>query len=214
MKYCSLGSFCQSAEILIKLGVREFSTPFDWIYSNIDIVKHCLQDDFKTYLDKSEYFKVEPNQYVINPWGHKTYSALIDYKYETVPNGFFVHHDPLNNEKEYAHFGRCVQRFRDVLASDEKKVFLYMYKNRELENAEKDLMEGLLFTQFLDGYTSNYRLIFVYHSIGEPFHSIIKGHNLDFIKISASKSLGDNFENHSHNDYLNEVIKKLIDDIR
>ena len=89
-----------------------------------------------------------------------------------------------------------------------------MYKNREPENAEKALMEGLLFTQFLDGYTSNYRLIFVYHSIGEPFHSIVKGHNLDFIKLTASKSLGDNFEDHSHNDYLNEIIKKLIDDFR
>lgn len=215
MKYCSVGSFCQSAEILRSLGLREFSGPFDWMYINIDIIKHCLEDDFKSFLDKSNYQQIEkPMTHNDSICGHSLYSPLIDYKYETVPGAFFVHEDLTVNDEAYESYSRRIDRFRELIKSDEKLVLLYMYKNREPENSEKALIEALLFTPFLDKYVKNYRLILIYHSIGEQNHSLIKGHNLDFVNLSASFSEGNKFREDADDIYVNQIVKKLIDDIR
>ena len=53
---CSIGTRCISSQILQNLNIKKESYPFDWIISNLDIIKHCIQDDFKIFLDKQYYY--------------------------------------------------------------------------------------------------------------------------------------------------------------
>ena len=42
---CSLGR-CHSSQILKSNNLKKCSYPFDWIFSNSDIILHCLEDNF------------------------------------------------------------------------------------------------------------------------------------------------------------------------
>ena len=66
----SLGSLCTAARWIEEEGLRTGSDPFDWIYSSPAMVRHCLKDDSKAFLDRSKYRKAR--HYV----GHSVYSDL------------------------------------------------------------------------------------------------------------------------------------------
>ena len=50
---CSLGNLCHGSQILKRNNYKKCSYPFDWIFSNYDIIINCLEDDFNIFLDKS-----------------------------------------------------------------------------------------------------------------------------------------------------------------
>jgi hypothetical protein len=73
VKYvCSLGTLCQSSQILKNNNLKKCSYPFDWIFSNYDIIIRCIEDDFKIFLDKSYYISRPDNK-----CGHSYYCGLI-----------------------------------------------------------------------------------------------------------------------------------------
>ena len=47
---CSLGSLCQSASIIKENNLRLCSYPFDWVFSNNNIVLECIEEDFTPFL--------------------------------------------------------------------------------------------------------------------------------------------------------------------
>lgn len=214
MKICSIGSFCQSSKLLQRLGLKEESYPFDWILSNSEMVKHCIEDDFKCFLDKSQYTFIPTSAYTHKVCGHSYYSEVVDFTNENVPGGVFMHHDLAQDENDYAYFARCVDRFRDLIASDKQKVFIYFCRNYPKDNIQNALSEGLEFVKFLKKHVTNFNLIFVHHSVGELNHGIAEFDNLKFVALRASYSNGLEFIEDSHNVYLDEIIKKLIDEIR
>lgn len=214
MKVCSIGSFCQSSRLLQRLELKEESYPFDWILSNHKMVKHCIEDDFKCFLDKSQYTFIPTSAYTHKVCGHSYYSEVVDFTNEHVPGAVFMHHDLAQDEEDYAYFARCVDRFRELMVSDEKKVFIYFCRNYPSDKSEEALIEFLEFMEFLDKYFTNYKVIFIYHSVGELKHSVVKLNNLDFINLSSSRSDGLQFIEDSHNVYLDNIIKTLIDEIR
>jgi hypothetical protein len=58
IKYvCSLGPRCHTASFLKRNHLKKASYPFDWIFSDIDMITHCLEDDFNIFLDK-QYFTI------------------------------------------------------------------------------------------------------------------------------------------------------------
>ena len=61
---CSLGSCCHTAELIKRRGYKMESYPFDWLFSDIDIVTKCINDNFETLLDKKKY--VDKNRSKIN----------------------------------------------------------------------------------------------------------------------------------------------------
>ncbi len=83
---CSLGGLCHSAELLKRNKFKTCSYPFDWIFSNCDNITHCIENDFKVFLDKSCYtdsaYKWNDNQ-----CGHTFYHPSM-----------FNHHDPRKND--------------------------------------------------------------------------------------------------------------------
>jgi hypothetical protein len=63
---CSFGSRCHSAHILKRNACKKTSYPFDWIMSNHKNNIQGIDDDFKLFLDKSQYIIITPTQ-----CGHK-----------------------------------------------------------------------------------------------------------------------------------------------
>ena len=51
--YISLGYFCGIAEDLEKIGLRSFSSPFDWILSSFPKVILALEKEFDNFLSYS-----------------------------------------------------------------------------------------------------------------------------------------------------------------
>lgn len=208
MKFCSLGSFCYSAQVLRRNNIRDESNPFDWLFSSVKMVKHCIEDDFNAFLDKSYYYSVNPAEGSDEKrCQHSLYESDDNYP-------VFNHHDPLTIDEHHKHFVRSVDRFRKTLQSTEKKVFLYINRSKDNRNLEELLIESLLFTNFLDKHVNNYTLITIGQSLGELNHRIIKGNNLVFIQFSCSLNTGLEHENTSHDQYLDNIFKQVIDDIR
>jgi hypothetical protein len=139
----SLGSLCHTSNNLNILQLKKFSCPFDWVFSNLSIIKSCIEDDFKTYLDKNNYITINDHQ-----CGHKIYGA-----------NFFWHHNPLLHEDKYNYFNRCVERFRNVLHSEENKLFVVTRVN--LESFEEDLTEYIQFNELFLQRVSNYKILII-----------------------------------------------------
>jgi hypothetical protein len=119
--YVALGTHCFSSSFLRRLGVREWSGPFDWTFSSLPMVAHCIADDFKTFLDRSQYEPVpvdqRPNGPTVNRVQHRFYLTTFGVQY------VFNHHD-VHLDEGYEYLVRCVERFRAALQSPQHKVFL------------------------------------------------------------------------------------------
>lgn len=105
-----LGTHCFTASFLHRQGWRRFSGPFDWIFSNPDLVVHCIEDGFETLLDRSHYQPVpveerpDPQAYRCH---HRGYRERFGIPY------LFNHHDVWTDEG-HAYVRRCVERFLRV----------------------------------------------------------------------------------------------------
>lgn len=144
----SLGCRCSQAATFKTLGQRRYACPFDWIFSSAEMINHCLRDDFKTFLDWQQYtheatlfdaIGLPPGSRprARNLIGHRVYSEMT----RGVGRGaIFNHRDPLNKAEDYDYTLRTVERFRRVLASTDRKLFVVMNLNKQLW-VEDDLRE-------------------------------------------------------------------------
>ncbi|CAE7746818.1 MMK1 [Symbiodinium sp. CCMP2456] len=55
VRVISLGSNCLTAMWLQHNGWRKSAMPFDWVFSSPAMVRDCLHDDFRSFLDPREY---------------------------------------------------------------------------------------------------------------------------------------------------------------
>lgn len=53
MEFISIGPYCSTAEILIEHGLRLNAYPFDYIFSSLELIMHCINDKFNIFLDKN-----------------------------------------------------------------------------------------------------------------------------------------------------------------
>lgn len=106
----SLGSRCFMARILRDLRLRKYAGPFDWIYTNGEMVSHCLKDRFNTFMDIDELHEAG------QAWGHRTYGAMMNRKV------VFPHHRPGTDDR--LHFQRSVERLLKILHAPERKLFI------------------------------------------------------------------------------------------
>ena len=94
----SLGPNCGVSLILDRLGLRLAAYPFDWLYSSLAMVEHCVDDDFRTFLDAGQIDPLRKRQS-----NHRFYLDTFN-----VVRVFNHHQMP----KEMPHFERAVERFR------------------------------------------------------------------------------------------------------
>lgn len=140
MIYCSLGGLCHSAQLLKINGLKKASYPFDWIFSNIKMVKHCIEDDFKTFLDKSQYSDYTTNTTLReNQCEHSIYGEMV---FKGEHKVIFNHHNPLSSETDYAYLERCVDRFRELLKSEEPKTFVMFEYVKNLKLTIQQLLKA------------------------------------------------------------------------
>lgn len=116
----SLGSFCHAAMALKRAELRRWSGPFDWIFSNLAMAAHCLQDDFATFLDPAHWASVPVGERVTpeaNRCEHRFYRERFGVRF------VFNHHDPAASEQDADYLRRCVARMRLALRSPAWKLF-------------------------------------------------------------------------------------------
>lgn len=114
-----LGLRCTTADLLRTHELRQFALPFDWVFGSIDMIQHCLSDDFKTYLDSKQYYCVGRKDKDVLV-GHQRYSRMV----EPTSRSIFNHHNPMS-VAGHAYLTRAVRRFQALLSmKTRRKLFL------------------------------------------------------------------------------------------
>lgn len=195
---CSLGSLCHSSQLLKRNEIKICSYPFDWVFSGLEMIMHCLEDDFRVFLDKSYYVDIQ-NRWNNNQCGHKYYHLNL-----------FNHFDP-RNEKDYNYYIRCVDRFRSLLLQEDYKLFTMMFININLDKANETIINDLVnFNNKFSKYTTNYTLLVILHMPDKKknYHNFIYIDNIHILELhTVSKSGGVEFGDNNDNIYLDNIIK-------
>ena len=193
---CSLGEICHSSCILKRNNLKLCSYPFDWIFSNCDNIIHCIEDNFKIFLDKS-YYQDAQDKWGGDQCGHKYYHV-----------NMFNHFDPWK-EKDYNYYIRCVDRFKNLLQKQEHKLFTMIFIN--IDNIENNIINNIIdFNNKFLKYTSNYTLLVILHipNKQQNKHVFIYNDNIHFLELhTLSSSNGVLFGNNNDNIYLDNIIK-------
>ena len=142
----SLGSFCLPALLFRDNGLRRYSSPFDWIFSTPQMLRDCLADDFALFLNRGYYRSLSEERH--EPGAEH---ELFRERYG-IP-GLFAHRDP-TREADYQYFVRCVTRLRQLLQSEDAKLFMLIGRaNHDLTNEFPRVIEAL------DHATKNFVLL-------------------------------------------------------
>ena len=68
----SLGCACNTSLYLKKMGLKKFSLPYDWIFSNLDMIEHTVKDEFKSFLNVDLIENIKPKRA-----SHSLYHSLL-----------------------------------------------------------------------------------------------------------------------------------------
>ena len=179
-----------------KLGLRKFSLPFDWIsIKNIQIIINILNDDFKSFIDKSNWLlqkqsstfnffqdEDEDNKKDIHGLDGKGGPlSLIRVSHKIYD--LYLPHEAVNLEIDLdvviEKYKRRIERFRDLLKNplDKKKIFLgYYKKNKKDDKDDKIELEKSLFKFG----AVNFKLFVINYN---DYDYLIPKKDLDFISV-------------------------------
>lgn len=118
MTIISLGSSCDGANQLKRVGINNIHYFFDFIWNEIDglkTVNEIMKNDF-SYFNNIENYTKTSNHPILN-WDKFNINKYY-------PNFVFMHHDTTKNEVIES-FNRKIERTKDILKSNEKKIFIY-----------------------------------------------------------------------------------------
>jgi hypothetical protein len=107
----SLGTHCLTSFTLAKFSLKKWSGPFDWIFFNIGMIAHCIEDDFYTYLDRRYHEPVPESSRIhmdANFCEHTYYCDNYGIRF------VFNHYDA-SVDKHFQYYSRCVERFKCAL---------------------------------------------------------------------------------------------------
>ncbi len=190
---CSLGGMCHSSRILQRNKYKSCSYPFDWIFSSCDNIIHCIEDKFNIFLDKSYYIYISQSR-----CGHSKYN-----------NSMFYHYNPLINLDHYNYYVRCVDRFKNLLQKQQRKLFIMTFNN--MNNIDENIKNSIIdFNSKFSKYTSNYILLVIFHiqNKEENYHIFTYEDNIHFLELhTVSSLLNFEFINNNDNIYLDNIIK-------
>ena len=95
-----------------RCGLKRWSGPFDWLFSSVDMVVHCLEDDFASFLDPGQISALGDGRST-----HRLYGPAI-----TV--GPVFNHRDVTLPQHRGYTERCVGRLRALLAGGETTCFV------------------------------------------------------------------------------------------
>ena len=130
--HVSLGTFCHTAAALRDCGLRPWTGPFDWIFSDPAMIAACIEDDFATLLDPGELRSVPASELT---HGAKRQCRHLAYEARYNLPTLFNHHDPAANGGDRQRLERATERFRSALGSGWPLRF-YMLSQRDWPEEE------------------------------------------------------------------------------
>ncbi len=116
--FISLGWFCGTAASMSKYGLRSWSGPFDWYFSNFPGVLACMENNFTDFLDRKNLVVLDglPEEF-------------LDTKH-----GFHYNHEVITCLEEdyvsiYEKYARRIGKFREMIK--QKTCFIRAVRNDE-----------------------------------------------------------------------------------
>ncbi len=182
--FIAFGHRCSTAAILDRCQLAGESFPFDGIVSKLNVVRDCLENDFKHFLDLRHYVKVQTatvnvidgvvqeiltecpsvNRYYEDanrPSAGQDLTGRSTYHLQLA----LTHHDLLSSEDHEA-FTRRIRRLREVLTQGKRKVCFYIHPllgTNDYDKQKDDLLDA--FTKFggflAERYTNTSGLFFI-----------------------------------------------------
>jgi len=174
----SVGHRCTSASLIKELRLKFESYPFDWVVSKLDVVLHCVKDDFCQYLNQDNYRElysetfnlcdgekrhichenISFNNFYETEFNHDTGNPT-DFSFGTYGMKLAMTHHNITTEKDKGYFERCVTRFRKILNLPQRKFFLYVHPllgiNQFEETSYSLLLYFMEFVEKFKQYTTN-----------------------------------------------------------
>lgn len=178
----SIGPYCENADILKKYNLRHKAYPFDYIFSSLEMVEHCINDEFKIFLDKKYYTNGTNN----NSNRHIFYCKFLDTdillkhhiaygynkKYKVSTGNLFNHHNLLLNNEHYNAFKRRCERFLNVINKNETVYLVYYNKyNNNIDELVK-------FSNFINSYNKNIFVIGIFENKKDTQKILYSSNNL------------------------------------
>jgi hypothetical protein len=195
---CSLGTKCQTASLMKRIGLRLEAYPFDWISADYSNILHCISTQFNIFLDKSYYITTPGNTCGNNQiCGHTIYNA-----------GMFVHHNPLLNKDHYDYFVRCVEWFKYLIKTIKPKLFIIFIIGDADDTIKQTITE---FNNSFTEYTNNYILLVIINLPNQQinYYNWTIVDNIHFLELhTLSTSTGREFTNNNDNIFLDNIIQK------
>jgi hypothetical protein len=152
MEIISVGFYCLTSHYIRSItNDRSESYPFDWLFTSIDMVKHCIETKFAFFLDKKYYisnglgmFHIYYQPFINNLMIHTHNEGFI-------PRGhlprIFNHHN-LTRPDVYESFKRRCERFLKTLENTTIKVKL-IYSIKFYGEDENDFEDIKKFSEYM-----------------------------------------------------------------
>ena len=136
MKFISIGPNCFTADLLKVHNLRTESYPFDYIFSSLEIVKHCINNKFNIFLDKKYYTEGTSNESTRHSFycnflntplliQHYIKQNNCSKDYKPSSGNLFNHHNLIDDNGNYEKFKRRCERLLNLIENNEKIVFIY-----------------------------------------------------------------------------------------
>jgi hypothetical protein len=211
----SLGPFCITKTAINQIGFYSKTMPFDWMFSSLNFIKNVIMDDFNNLLNidyicstnpcwsKNKSYNTLYNDNILKSKNITTH-LLSKEEYADYDNFHMWSHYNLLEEENYNKYVKYVERFKNVIHSRDKKIFLY------IQYYDESLLDVFDFNEYLNNTIINYKLICIHcKKVSEK--------NNETIILSYDKNdlLIYNIEIEKYSDTLEdkylEHLKKIID---
>jgi hypothetical protein len=106
----SIGDFCFWAHYLKECQWRSAAFPFDWMFTNLQFVIDCVNEDFQPIL---EYIKNK------NQHGQRHYPGQ-PFDRPNTPHHF------MESLEDHQHYFHCIDRWNQIMLSNKKILFLHI----------------------------------------------------------------------------------------
>lgn len=158
MMWISLGENCLPENIIRRKGMRNISSPFSSCAGNLDYILQMERYGYDTLLNK-KYLRRDSEGVITN----SRFQCDDIYGSKNNDGVKFLHHDPINNQKDIDSFSRKIERLARLRESLENKIFLYHHRICENTDIEKLVKKS---KQFLNFY-KNSKFVIFHQSLGD-----------------------------------------------
>jgi hypothetical protein len=189
-EFISIGPFCASAGMIKEANIQKCAYPFDYIFSSLSMVEHCIEDNFKTFLDDDEIyynkeeFKKKHIDYICS--SNKYYEKYLHndiiigaYKTNKLNHEFipvFRHHNLTDNDVKEKFIRRC-NRFLDIVKNNNKHYYFVYTINFCDNNIDKHISDLITFLNYIQKKNITYYTILAIHILEKVDRQIVYNSN-------------------------------------